>query len=321
MIRTADFDLLYEDIQFPFTLGEKTLFTLHYKGYRCHVDMFSTPEMDIPSPPLEEIKASGHRIGLTYSHPVTRKMPRISFHQGMICFAMKHFRRHYIDTSGAFEQYLERYKSKTLSTMRRKIKKLKNSCESGESVRIFTTPDEIVEFVEIAREISKKTFQYKLLNQGLQDGEMYMEDYLRKAEENRIVGLIIYAEDTPVAYNLCPIYGDGVMIYYYTGYDTEFRNYTPGTVLQFLTIETAFGLDQVNYYDFCAGEGEHKKLFTNTHKLCADMIYFPLTPRFLFVVLFKVSYEGLLAVIKYPLKKLGKADKIRKMIRRKAVEK
>ncbi|MFH0758621.1 MAG: GNAT family N-acetyltransferase [Bacteroidota bacterium] len=321
MIRIADYDFLTDEIQIPFFLGERRLFKLNYKGFRCHIDIFGTPEMDSPVPPREEMKASGHRIAMTFSHPVSRKMPKISFRQGYICFAWKHYKRYYIDTSVPFENYLERYKGKTLSTLKRKVKKVNDSCKSGNSLRIFTSPDEIREFVGIARDISGKTFQYKLLNQGLQDSEQYVSDYLRKAEENRIVGLILYAEDIPVAYNLCPVYGDGVMIYYYTGYDPEFGQYSPGTALQYLTIETAFELEHVNYYDFCAGEGKHKMLYTDKYQLCADMLYFPINLKFFFVVMMKFTYDGLLEIIKYPFKRLGLGQKIRKMVRRRVVSK
>jgi hypothetical protein len=319
MIRIADYDLLTHEIQIPFFFGEKTLFRLNYTGFRCHVDIFSTPVMDRPRPPFEELKDSGYRIALTLSQPVSRRMPKLAFRKGYICYAIKHYRRFYIDTTVPFETYLERYRGKTLSTLRRKVKKVQQSCSRGESLRIFRTPEEIREFVEIAREISRKTFQYKLLNQGLQDADAYISDYLKKAEEDRIVGLILYAEDKAVAYNLCPIYGDGAMIYYYTGFDTEYGQYSPGTALQYLTIETAFELDHVKYYDFCAGEGKHKLLYTDSYQLCADMAYFPLSPGYLFVVLAKVVYDGLLETVKYPFRKLGLGEKIRKMIRRKAV--
>ena len=255
------------------------------------------------------------------SQPVSRKMPRIAFRNGYICFALNHYRRFYIDTTGTFEQYLERHKGKTIATLKRKIRKATESSESAQLLRIFTTPGEISEFVGIAREISRKTFQYKLFKQGLQESEKYLNDYKEKAEEKRIAGLILFVEDTPVAYNLCPIYGEGIMLYYYTGYDHEFRDYSPGTILQYLTIKAAFEFAHVKYYDFCEGEGKHKQLFTDRNKLCADMIYFPLTPRFFFMVLFKVFYDSLHEIIKFPFKKLGKADKIRKIIRRKAVEK
>lgn len=318
MIQFADYDLIYDDIQLPFFLGEKAIFNLNYKGFRRHIDAFGTPEISSPSPPVEELKSSGYRIALTYSIPVARKMPKIAFRQGYICFTLKHYRRLYIDTNREFEQYLERFKSKTISTIRRKVKKATNSCESGPGIRVFTTPEEITEFVGIAREISRNTFQYRLLRQGLQDNERYMNDYLRKAEEKKIVGLILYAEDKPVAYNLCPIYGDGVMIYYYTGFDTDYSNYSPGTILQYHTINTAFTLDHVKYYDFCTGGGQHKEMFTDEYKICADIIYFPLNPRYLFTVLFKLTYDALLNIIKYPVRRLGKADNIKKMIRSKA---
>jgi len=318
MIRIAEYDFISDSITLPFYFGEKEIFALKYNGFQCHVDMFGTPGLEKMRPPLEEMKASGFTKALTYSYPVARKMPRISFRQGYICFSLKHFKRLYIDTQGTFEEYSTRFKSKTLSTIRRKTKKVANSCESGNFFKVFTTPDEISEFIKIAREISRKTYQFRLLNQGLQDNDRYMKDYLLKAENQKIVGMILYAEDTPVAYNLCPIYGDGVMIYYYTGFDPDYREYSPGTVLQYQTIQTAFELDQVKYYDFCSGEGQHKEMFADKFKYCADIIYLPAKPKYFFIIFTKLTYATAMGVVKFVIRKLGFTKKIKKKLRGKA---
>ncbi len=321
MIRIADYDFLTDAITLPFHFGEKAIFTLNYKGFRCHVDMFGTPELEKMGPPLEEMKASGFTKALTISYPVARKMPRISFRQGYICYSLRHYKRLFIDSNGNFEDYLTRFKSKTISTIRRKTKKVCNSCESGSFFKVFTTPDEISEFIEIARGISRKTYQYRLLNQGLQDNEKYMEDYLLKAGNQKIAGMILYAEDSPVAYNLCPIYGDGAMIYYYTGFDPDYSKYSPGTVLQYQTIQAAFELDQVKYYDFCSGEGQHKEMFANNSKYCADIIYLPVNPKYLFVIFFKVIYDSVMDLVKFLISRFGGTAKIKKMIRSNARKK
>jgi hypothetical protein len=318
MIHIADYDFLTNDIQLPFKLGEKTLFNLNYKGFRCHIDIFRTPELSSPLPPFEEMKASGNSIALTISYPVARRMPKIAFRQGYICYTLKQYRRLYVDTNREFAQYLERFKGKTISTIKRKVKKVTDSNESGTSLKVFTTPEEITEFIGIAWEISKKTYQHRLLNQGLQVNERYMNDYLRKARENRIVGLILYAKDTPVAYNLCPIYGDGIMIYYWTGFNPEYNKYSPGTVLQYRTIETACGLDHVKYYDFCTGEGKHKELFTDVYKLCAEIFYFPLNPKYLFIVISNWIFDTLINIVRFLTRRLGIKDRIKKMVRAKA---
>jgi hypothetical protein len=108
------------------------------------------------------------------------------------------------------------------------------------------------------------------------------------------------------------------LIYYYTGYDPDFNNYSPGTVLQYKTIETAFSLDQIKKYDLCTGEGKHKELFADEFKNCGDIIYFPLSPKYLIIVYIKVFYDLVLAGLKFIVKRLNKADEIKKWIRRKS---
>ncbi len=131
------------------------------------------------------------------SYPIALKFPRIAFRSGHICYTLRQYRRLYIDTNREFEQYLERFKGKTISTIRRKVRKVEESNKSGQSVRVFTTPEEIGEFVDIAENISRKTYQFRLLNQGFQVTEEYKMDYLRKAREQKIVGLIRITIDIP----------------------------------------------------------------------------------------------------------------------------
>ncbi|MCK5136586.1 MAG: GNAT family N-acetyltransferase [Bacteroidales bacterium] len=144
MIAIADYDFVNDDIQLPFYLGEKTIFSLKFTGYRCHTDIFENPEITVPSPPLEDFKDTGHCIAYTGSCPLTKKMPRLSFHQRHICYVIRQYRRFYISTD--------------------------------------------------------------------------------------------------------------------TGFDTNYNKYSPGTVLQYKTIETAFAHDQLKIYDFCTGEGKHKSV-------------------------------------------------------------
>jgi hypothetical protein len=318
MIQNADYDFLTNEISLPFYFGEKPLFTISFKGFQCHADVFANPEISTPDPPAGELKQGGWRIAMVYSYPVSKKLSKIVFRKGYICYTLRHYRRFYIKTDRTFDKYLERFRGKTLSTLRRKAKRVSGSCQSTPPLKVYTTEEEMREFIGIAGEISRKTFQYRLLNQGLQESDEYRNDFLVRADEKRIAGLILYAEDRPVAYNLCPIYGNGVMIYYYTGYDPDYATYSPGTVLQYWTIETACKLDHVSYYDLCTGEGKHKELFADDYKYCADTLYFPINPWYLFIVLANAAYDGSMGMVKFLIRRLGKTDQIKKAIRNRA---
>jgi len=71
----------------------------------------------------------------------------------------------------------------------------------------------------------------------------------------------------------------------------------------------------VKKYDFCTGEGKHKELFTDAYKSCADVFYFPLTPRYIFIVASKLIYDSAMDVLKFLVKRLGKTERIKKVIR------
>lgn len=315
MIIKADYDFVDDNIQLAFFLGEIKLFRFTFKGLRILCDIFKNQPVSFPFPPKEEMKATGYKLAYLCSYPVSGKLPVFSIKDGYICYTVRQYKHYYIDSTNGFENYLKNFKSKTVDTLRRKVKKVASSCTSGDYFRVFSTPNEIKDFLPLANEISKKTFQFQLLNQGLQYSEKYINDYLRKAEEGKILGFLLYIENKPIAYNLCPIYDDGVMIYFYTGYDPAYSEFSPGTVLQFKTIETAFNLKPIKKYDMCTGEGKHKELFTKEYKTCADIYYFPLSAKYLIILCSKIIYEKIIGFIKFVIKKLFNVDQIKKWIR------
>jgi hypothetical protein len=315
MIKTANFDFVDNNIQVAFKFGEFTLARLNYSGFKRATDIFNNPVISSPNPPIEDLKNTGHQIAYLSSYPVAKKLNSLSFKKRYICYTARHYKHYYIDCSSGFENYCESFKSKTISTIRRKVKKVAASCSNEEYFKIYRTPAEIEEFIGIADSISKKTFQFKLLNQGLQCSQKYVEDYIQKANDEKIIGFILFVNDQPVAYNLCPIYGDGVLLYFYTGYDPEYSDYSPGTVLQYKTIETAFKLDYIKKYDLCTGEGKHKELFSDEFIHCADIYYFPLTLKNFFNISFKVVYDKALDAIKFVIRKIINVDRVKKWIR------
>ena len=60
--------------------------------------------------------------------------------------------------------------SKSRSTLHKKVKKFLDSGE-GSGMRTFTKPHEIAEFHRLARGVSARTYQERLLDAGIPDDE------------------------------------------------------------------------------------------------------------------------------------------------------
>jgi hypothetical protein len=292
--------------------GELEIFKLKFNGLKSNPNIFEVVKQ-ATSPPAAKRPIVAH----AYSLPCLedqRKGIRIT--NNFIHHVYSVYKHYYVDTSGCFDHYMARYKGKALNTLKRKTNKIVKSNKSTDSFREFSSVDEVDEFLLIAKSISKTSYQEKLLGRFL-PASLEFEDKMRNlANQGLFRGFILYAEDKPIAYNLCPIYGNGVMLYDFTGYNPGYAKYSPGTVLQLKIIETCFLDPRIFVYDLCSGEGRHKEFFATDYKACCDVYYFPLSFINLSIVYIKSYIEGLSSLITSLLISFGIKDKIKTFMRR-----
>ncbi len=181
------------------------------------------------------------------------------------------YRRHYIDMSGSFDDYLARFSGKTRSTLRRKGRKLAK--EVGDRYRIseHRTPQEIRHFLNAAVPLSAKTYQARLLDAGLPETPQARCAMLDQAEADRMRGFLLHGPDGPIAYLSLPISGS-TLIYAHLGYDPAWSRLSPGTVLQMEALERLFAERRYRYFDFTEGEGAHKAMFGTDSVDCASFV-------------------------------------------------
>lgn len=300
------------DMVYRCQFGEISLFRLKISGLKSAPNIFEIPAQ-IPTPAPSNRKTVSH----AYSLPCDANVKTgVSIQDGYIHHIYSIYKHYFVNTSGSFEEYMTRFKGKTLNSLKRKIKKADKSNTEIESFRKFTTVNDIEPFLEIAKEISKQSYQEKLLGRELPTTPEFKSKLIDMAKNNAFKGFILYAENTPIAYNLCPIYGDGVLLYDYTGYDPKFSKYSAGTVLQYHIVSECFADPKINTYDLCSGEGQHKQFFATDFKHCCDAFYFPVTPFYLVTVYSKFLIEHISRRTTSLLDKFGLKSRIKKFIRR-----
>jgi CelD/BcsL family acetyltransferase involved in cellulose biosynthesis len=130
----------------------------------------------------------------------------------------------------------------------------------------------------MARTVSRKTYQEKLLDVGLPEGADFEAEIRARAEQGNVRGYLLFHRGAPVAYLYSPIV-DGVVQYQYLGFDPAFREHSPGTVLQYHVLERLFSEGELRMFDFLEGEGQHKKLFATRTTRCADVYYYRRSPK------------------------------------------
>jgi CelD/BcsL family acetyltransferase involved in cellulose biosynthesis len=251
-------------VPLTFRIGEIPLFSV-----TLHVDVQNT---DWPPACVSAGPAAGRDGFLIRSMPVDGPLPPLGRYRNTLRYAASQYERYFVDLAGTMEGYLGKFSGKSRSTLKRKIRKFAKASGGETQWRTYKTPAEIKEFHALARRVSEKTYQERLLDAGLPAGQDYTDAMAARAARDAVRGYILFLEGDPVAYLYCPA-RDRVLLYQYLGYDPAHANLSPGTVLQCLALEALFAEGDFALFDFTEGEGAHKEFFATGSRPCADVFY------------------------------------------------
>ena len=248
------------------------------------------------------------------SYPVPERLPRLSLLPGAIRYVPSQYQRHYVDLGGTFDAYLGKFSSKSRSTLRRKVRKFAEASGGEIRWREFRRPEEMENFHRLAREVSCRTYQERLLKSGLPELDRFQRE-LAACPSAR--GYLLFYGDRSIAYMFCPE-RNGNLLYQYVGYDPDFQQWSPGTVLLYLAIESLFTEGRYRTFDFTEGEGPHKEFFANNSMLCADIYYFRRGPLHLLLLGAHTGLHASSRALVRALDRVGLKDRIKKIVRAKS---
>ncbi len=169
-----------------------------------------------------------------------------------------------------FEEYLQKFSSKSRSNLRRSARKLQK--DTGSEVRLarITSPEQVDSFVDTAVEISKKTYQWRLAGSGLRETEVLKQSFRFLAERGWLRCYLLWCGEEACAFMICN-QRNGICRSPTIGYDPRWEKYSVGTTLQFLVIEDLFVYDRPDIFDFGTGAGGQKEFFGNTFFFDTDI--------------------------------------------------
>ncbi len=224
-----------------------------------------------PEPPAEPL-AAGSQGFLVRALPVAEALSPIGVAGDYLRYVQLHYRHCVIDFRSTFEDYQKKFSSKTRSTINRKIRKYAEHSGGSLSWKTYRTVEELREFLPLARDVAKKTYQEKLLDAGIPESERFVREMESLAAQDHVRAYILFDRERPVSYLYCPV-EDGTLIYAYLGYDPDYMKLSVGTVLQWLAVEQMFGEGCFRYFDFTEGESDHKRLFATHEMLCVNVLF------------------------------------------------
>lgn len=251
-----------------FEIGARTLMAIQRSLVRVPLSLDEAREGRLPALPAMPRDAHGYSIT---SLPDDRQAAMVYASGGMLPFVRQRYTRHYTDFAGGFEAWFETLSSNARQQMRRKAKKIAQQSGGDLDIRSFRSPDELESFHDVARRISLRTYQEKLLGNGLPATPEFIQSMLSQAAAGNVRAWLLYIAGEPAAYLYCPVV-DGVVIYAHVGHDPAFNDLSPGAVLQLEAMRDLFEEGRFTRFDFTEGDGQHKRQFATGGVECVDLL-------------------------------------------------
>lgn len=235
---------------------------------------------------------------------------------GAICHERQRYHRRWTPLGGGFDAYLAGLSRKSRSTLNRKVKKWREMA-GGLHVEAYGTPEEMLRFQDLARRISRRTYQEKQLDAGLPDSAAHIDAMCELARCDQVRGYILFLEHAPVSYLYLPA-EDGCLLYAYLGYDPDVAQHSPGAVLQMEAFRRLFAEGAFSVFDFTEGDGQHKRVFGTESVDCADVLILPRTLRHRTLLAALSGFDAAVARLSALAARLGLEARVRRLLRGRA---
>ncbi|WP_313535865.1 GNAT family N-acetyltransferase [Sphingomonas sp.] len=286
-----------------FMVGARTLVTVRRRLVRVPLTLAEARAgrcPSLPSLPSLPAEAQGYLV-TSLPEAACEALPG----GGMLGFVRQRYTRFYVDLALGFDAWFAGLSANTRQGLKRKAKRL------GGEVRCYRTPAEMAVFHPLARALSARTYQERLLGAGLPDDLAALQ---RLAAADAVRAWLLLLDGRPAAYLCCPAVGD-TLVYTHVGHDPELAALSPGGVLQLAALRELFNEGRFAWFDFTEGEGQHKRQMASGGVVCVDLLLLrpTLTNRMLVAAL--AGFDGGVALAKRAARRLG-ADRIAKRLRR-----
>ena len=190
----------------------------------------------------------------------------------------KPYAHHFARLPDSFDGYLKQLGTRSRKSLQYSRNLLNRECDGNVETVCFDTVGSVDRFLDDAIEISKKTYQWRLLGLGLRDREGAKARFCFAAERGWLRCYILYCNGAPVAFMVGYHYANG---FYYidVGYDPEWAKFSVGSVLQWEVMEDLYRRGNTpTLFDFSTGYGPHKSRFGKEAREEINILLLPATP-------------------------------------------
>jgi hypothetical protein len=167
------------------------------------------------------------------------------------------------------DEYWSRFSKKTLSTLRRKLRKFGQT-----RLERITDVAHVLRFLEIAHEISLQTWQTRQFGLRVRNDAAELEAFAALAEHGLLRSYLWFSNDAPAAF-LLGLQDKGTYHYEEVGYATPFAKHSPGLVMLVQVLDDVLERDRAERFDFGGGDADYKRLFSNCASESGTVWLFP----------------------------------------------
>lgn len=296
----------------PLRLGRRTLWRFERPLLRSRLTLTQGLAGDVPALADLPEAAAGY---LVTALPAAGAPALCAGYRALRGFVRQRYRRSFAALDANFETYLAGFSAKSRSTLRRKARRLAEQSGGAFDLRVYHTVAEVDEFHGQARIVSARSYQERQLGAGLPDGPAARAELRHLAAQDAWRGWVLFLGGRPIAYLHAPAEGE-TLIYAYLGYDPDFAELSPGTVLQFEAMRQLMAERRFRWFDFTEGDGQHKRLFATGALDCVDLLLLRRTPANLFAGHILNGFDGTVEGAKRALAALGADRAIRRLLGR-----
>lgn len=173
---------------------------------------------------------------------------------------------HYlIALQGTFSDYLSKFKPKTRSTLRRKVKRLRDYGDGQLDLLRIDHETEVSLFLKAASPISAQDRTAHNVGWHIENNAAE-RDRLMALARNGILRCYLLRCGEDICAFVRGFQHNGTYYYNRVGFDARYADYSPGTILLYLLIEDLFSHRPPHHLDFYSGDWSYKAQFATDNQ-------------------------------------------------------
>ena len=264
-------------VTLPYSLGDLCLLRIEFKAQIVH-SKFDPNAVPLALPLVPPDIPDDVAVTVHFGRLIPENTRALYAHARALCYVRNRRLTHYVDLRSSFGDYVKEFSHKRRNTLQRNVRKLAARFEGAMECRQYRGPGDVAEFHSLAREVAVKTYQEKLFDGAIPGSAEFVAGLQERAINDSFRGFILLVGGRPISYIYLAI-DEQVAELRYLGYDPEFAESSPGTVLMYLALEHIFAEVGLRFLNLSFGEGQMKKVFGRGTFMQGGLYYFRWTAR------------------------------------------